>query len=89
MVRVLGIRKATLGNWIRTSEKGEMRGAGEWPVCAEQMALARPRAELARVKMARDILKKSDGVLRASALGHVSPVTFEESRHAGQPRKAG
>ena len=55
--RVLGIPKATLGNWVRAAEKGELQGAGERPVSAEQMELARLRAELARVKMERDILK--------------------------------
>ena len=55
--RVLGIPKATLGNWLRAAEKGELQGAGERPVSAEQMELARLRAELARVKMERDILK--------------------------------
>ena len=55
--RVLDIPKATLGNWIRAAEKGELQGAGDRPVSAEQMELARLRAELARVKMERDILK--------------------------------
>lgn len=54
--RVLDIPMATLGNWIRASEKGELRGAGDTPVSPEQMELARRRAELARVKMERDIL---------------------------------
>lgn len=30
--RVLGIPKATLGNWIRAAEKGELQGAGDRPV---------------------------------------------------------
>ena len=60
--RVLGMPKQTLSNWVRLAEKGELQGAGERPVSAEQMELARLRAELARVKMERDILK-SDGVL--------------------------
>ena len=55
--RILCIPKATLGNWIRASEQGELHGAGDRPVSAEQMELARLRAELARVKMERDILK--------------------------------
>ena len=42
--RVLGIPKATLGNWIRTSDKGELKGAGDRPVSAEQMELVRLRA---------------------------------------------
>ncbi len=57
--RVLGMPKQTLGNWVRRSETGALRGAGDRPVSAEQMELARLRAELARVKMERDILKKA------------------------------
>ena len=38
--RVLGIPKATLGNWIRAAENGELHGAGDRPVSAEQMELA-------------------------------------------------
>src|SRR5689334_10810063 len=49
--------KATLGNWVRMADKGQLQGAGDRPVSAEQMELARLRAELARVKMERDILK--------------------------------
>jgi transposase-like protein len=56
--RVLGIPKQTLSNWVRLAEKGELHGAGDRPVSAEQMELARLRAELARVKMERDIQKK-------------------------------
>ena len=44
--RVLGIPKATLSNWVRACEKGVPQGAGDKPVNAEQMALARLRAEL-------------------------------------------
>ncbi len=65
---VLGIPKATLGNWIRTSEKGELHGAGNRPVSAEQMELARLRAELARVKMERDILKRATAYFARESL---------------------
>ena len=57
--KVLGIPKQTLENWVRQSAKGELTGAGAKPVSPEQMELARLRAELARVKMERDILKKA------------------------------
>jgi transposase-like protein len=57
--RVLGIPKQTLENWVRLAAKGKLTGAGAKPVSAEQMELARLRAELARVKMERDILKKA------------------------------
>ena len=45
--RVLGMPKATLSNWVRACEKEVPQGAGDKPVNAEQMALARLRAELA------------------------------------------
>ncbi len=38
------------------------------PVSAEQMELARLRAELVRVKMERDILKKRQRILRGNQL---------------------
>ena len=57
--KVLGIPKQSLENWVRLDSKGKLEGAGDKPVSAEQMELARLRAELARVKMERDILKKA------------------------------
>ena len=30
--KVLGMPKQTLGNWVRLSEKGQLRGAGDKPV---------------------------------------------------------
>lgn len=57
--KVLGIPKQTLENWVRQAAKGKLTGAGARPVSGEQMELARLRAELARVKMERDILKKA------------------------------
>ena len=51
--------KQTLDNWVRRSEKG---------VSAEQMELARLRAELARVKMERDILKKATAYFARESL---------------------
>ena len=57
--KVLGIPKQTLENWVRLDGNGKLKGAGDKPVSAEQMELARLRAELARVKMERDILKKA------------------------------
>jgi len=61
VARVLGIPKASLGNWVRASEKGELRAVTEagTPVTPEQMELARLRAEVARLRMERDIAKKA------------------------------
>ena len=66
--RVLGVPKQTLSNWVRLADKGELQGAGERPVSAEQMELARLRAELARVKMERDILKKATAYFAKDSL---------------------
>jgi len=58
MAKILGVPEQSLGNWVRLSSKGLLSGAGDKPVSAEQMELARLRAELARVKMERDVLNK-------------------------------
>jgi transposase-like protein len=57
--KVLGMPKQTLDNWVRLSEKGRLKGAGDKPVSPEQMELARLRAENARLRMERDILGKA------------------------------
>lgn len=59
--KVLGIPKASLSNWVRLGAKGVLSGAGDNPVAvtAEQMELARLRAEVARLRMERDIAKKA------------------------------
>ena len=84
--RVLDIPKATLGNWIRAAEKGELQGAGDRPVSAEQMELARLRAELARVKMERDILKK--GFVRRIC-GPVLALEACQARDTGRVQRSG
>jgi len=57
--KILGIAQQTLHNWVKEDKAGQLGGAGARVVSAEQMELARLRAELARVKMERDILKKA------------------------------
>lgn len=66
--RILNVPTQTLGNWVRLSEKGQLKDAGDKPVSAEQMELARLRAELARVKMERDILKKATAYFAKESL---------------------
>ena len=66
--KILGIPKASLDNWVRLSSKGQLQGAGDKPVSPEQMELARLRAELARVKMERDILKKATAYFARESL---------------------
>lgn len=58
--RSLGIVEQTLCNWVKASRAGTLRGVGGRPeVTPEQMEISRLRAELARVKMERDILGKA------------------------------
>jgi transposase-like protein len=66
--KILGVPTQTLGNWVRLSEKDQLKGAGDKPVSPEQMELARLRAELARVKMERDILKKATAYFARESL---------------------
>ena len=54
-----GIPKGSLENWIRWEKAGVLAGTKDQVVSPEQMELARLRAELSRVKMERDILKKA------------------------------
>jgi transposase len=57
--RTLGVVDQTLFNWVKASRAGKLSGADSKPVSAEQMEIARLRAELARVKMEREILGKA------------------------------
>ena len=62
------IPNQTLDNWVRLSNKGQLKGAGDKPVSPEQMELARLRAQLARVTMERDILKKATAYFARESL---------------------
>jgi transposase len=53
----LGVPAQSISNWLKAEQEGKLGGAGAKPVSAEQMELARLRAEVARLKMERDILK--------------------------------
>ena len=58
--RSLGMVDQTLFNWVKASREGKLKGADSASkVSAEQMEISRLRAELARVKMERDILEKA------------------------------
>ena len=58
--RTLGLVDQTLFNWVKAHRQGKLKGADSKPtVSAEQMEISRLRAELARVKMERDILGKA------------------------------
>lgn len=58
VAKILDIRVQTLHNWVKAGAAGKLNGAGV-KVSPEQMEIARLRAELARVKIERDILEKA------------------------------
>ncbi len=66
--KILGISEQTLHNWVKADKDGRLVGAGAKPVSPEQMEIARLRAELARVKMERDILKKATAYFAKESL---------------------
>ena len=66
--RKLGVSIQTLGNWGRLSENGHLKGAGARQVGAEQMGLARLRAENARLRLERDILGKATAYFAKQSL---------------------
>ncbi len=57
--RTLGVVDQTLFNWVKAKREGKLAGADSKPVSAEQMEIARLRAENARLRMERDIAKKA------------------------------
>ena len=59
VARTLGVVEQTLFNWVKAQRQGRLKGVDSKPVSAEQMEISRLRAELARVKMERDILGKA------------------------------
>jgi len=63
VAKVLGIPKASLGNWVRLAAKGGLGSSGGSDkadrVSPEQMEIARLRAEVSRLRMERDIAKKA------------------------------
>ena len=58
--RTLGVVEQTLSNWIKAHKAGKLVANGRGSkLTAEQIELRQLRAELARVKMERDILGKA------------------------------
>ena len=53
-------KRCSIGSRVKAQRQGQLKGAdSKAKVSAEQMEISRLRAELARVKMERDILGKA------------------------------
>ena len=59
VARELGLVEQTLRNWVKAAKAGNLNPPGTKAVTPEQMELSRVRAELARLKMENEILKKA------------------------------
>jgi transposase-like protein len=64
VAKTLGMPKASLGNWVRAQSRGAAASSVDGKasvavVTPEQAELARLRAEVARLRMERDIAKKA------------------------------
>ena len=59
VARSLGISEQTLHNWLKAEVAGRLREIAGKAISAEQMEIARLKAELAKARMERDILKKA------------------------------
>jgi len=55
----LGVSAQSIDNWVKSDAVGGLKEAKGKPVSADQMEIARLKAELAKARMERDILKKA------------------------------
>jgi transposase-like protein len=81
----LGLSGQTIHNWVKADSAGRLHGAADKPFSAEQVEIARVKAELAKARMERDILKNRRGtrppvaietVARYPGCGRERPSTF-------------
>ena len=68
VAKELRLSSQTLSNWLRAHHEGRLGGVGSKLVTPEQMELSRLRAENARLRMERDILKKATAYFAKSSL---------------------
>ena len=68
MARTLGVSAQSLGNWVKAEASGRLRDVRAKALTAEQMEIARLKAELSRVRVERDILKKATAYFARESL---------------------
>lgn len=59
VARSLGVSSQSVDSWSRAESSGRLRESAAKPINADQMEIARLRAELSKARMERDILKKA------------------------------
>jgi transposase-like protein len=68
VARTLGISAQSLDNWVKAEASGRLRDVRGKALTTEQMEIARLKAELSRVRMERDILKKATAYFARESL---------------------
>jgi len=59
VAKSLGVSFQSVDNWAKAEASGQLRESTAKPIHADQMEIARLRAELSKTRMERDILKKA------------------------------
>ena len=59
VARTLGVSTKSIDNWVKAAAAGQLSEVKGKAISAEQMEIARLKAELSRTRMERDILKKA------------------------------
>jgi transposase len=85
VAQTLGVSGQSLDNWVKAEAAGRLRDVRGKAVTAEQMEIARLKAELSRVRMERDILKKAAVV----STGHCNMTGFVMLKEASKWRARG
>ena len=68
VARTLGVSAQSLDNWVKAEASRRLRDVRGKALTAEQMEIARLKAELSRVRMERDILKKATAYFARESL---------------------
>jgi transposase len=68
VAREIGVVEQTLHNWLKAHREGRLGHGQGVKVTPEQMEMARLRAEVGRLKMEADILKKAAAYVARQSL---------------------
>ena len=68
VARTLGVSAQSLDNWVKAEASERLRDVRGKALTSEQMEIAWLKAELSRVRMERDILKKATAYIARESL---------------------
>ena len=88
VARGLGVSAQSIDNWVKADAVGGLKEAKGKPVNADQMEIARLKAELAKTRMERDILKKAAVYFTRESRGD-TPLSSDMRRSGRLCRNAG